>query len=55
MLGRKLLLDMVTVQAFECAARHGSFTRAAAELSLTQSAVSRQVKDLESRLGAQLF
>lgn len=55
MLGRKLILDMVAVQAFECAARHGSFTRAAAELSLTQSAVSRQIKDLESRLGAQLF
>ena len=39
-----------TLQAFECAARHGSFTQAAAELNLTQSAVSRQIKDLENEL-----
>lgn len=36
---------------FEAAARHGSFTLAGDELGLTQSAVSRQIKDLESKLG----
>jgi LysR family transcriptional regulator, glycine cleavage system transcriptional activator len=39
----------------EAAARLGSFTRAAAELHLTQAAVSRQVIGLESRLGTLLF
>lgn len=41
--------------AFECAARHGSFTRAAEELHLTQGAVSKQVRQLEDRLGVELF
>ena len=41
--------------AFETAARHQSFTRAAEELSLTQSAVCRQISVLESMLGVQLF
>ncbi len=54
-IGRKLTPDIVTLQAFECAARHGSFTRAADELNLTQSAVSRQIKELESRIGVLLF
>jgi len=43
------------LEAFEAAARHLSFTRAADELSLTQSAISRQVKALEDRLGVVLF
>lgn len=43
------------LRAFECAARHGSFTAAAAELSVTQAAVSRIVKDLEAQLGCRLF
>ena len=46
-------LDLL--RGFEAAARHLSFTRAAAELSLTQSAVSRQIKALEDNLGATLF
>jgi DNA-binding transcriptional LysR family regulator len=41
--------------AFETAARHQSFTRAAEELSLTQSAVCRQISALEDNLGVQLF
>ena len=41
--------------AFESAARHGSFTRAAAELATSQSAISRHVARLEKRLGAPLF
>jgi LysR family transcriptional regulator, glycine cleavage system transcriptional activator len=54
-LSRRLVPDVTTLQAFECAARHGSFTQAAAELNLTQSAVSRQIKDLETQLGVLLF
>ncbi len=43
------------LHAFECAARHGSFTKAAEELSVTQPAVSRQVALLEDYLGVRLF
>jgi LysR family glycine cleavage system transcriptional activator len=39
------------VKAFEAAARHESFTRAAEELCVTQAAVSHQVKALEAELG----
>lgn len=42
------------LRAFEAAARHGSITRAAAELHVTQSAVSHQVKALEKHLGVAL-
>jgi len=41
--------------AFEAAARHLSFTKAAGELFLTQSAVSRQIQALEESLGGKLF
>lgn len=41
--------------AFECAARHLSFTQAAQELNVTQGAVSRQIRLLEDYLGKQLF
>ncbi|MEX3968369.1 LysR substrate-binding domain-containing protein [Paraburkholderia sp. EG286B] len=41
--------------AFEAAARHESFTHAAKELFLTESAVSRQVATLEDSLGVRLF
>lgn len=40
---------------FEAAARHLNFTRAAAELSVTQAAVSRQIQGLEEHLGVALF
>lgn len=43
------------LQAFESVARHGSITRASVELSLTQSAVSRQIHQLESLLDVSLF
>jgi LysR family transcriptional regulator, glycine cleavage system transcriptional activator len=43
------------VRAFEAAARNGSVTRAARELSVTQGAVSRHISALESWLGAKLF
>ena len=43
------------LKAFEVAARHLSFTQAAAELGVTQGAVSRQVKVLEDYLGIPLF
>ena len=43
------------LEVFEAAARNLSFTRAAAELNLTQSAVSRSIALLEERLGFALF
>jgi LysR family glycine cleavage system transcriptional activator len=43
------------LKAFEAAARHESFTRAADELCVTQGAVSHQVKALEAELGLKLF
>ena len=49
------LPPLAAVRAFEAAARNESFTAAAAELGLTQAAVSYQVKALEERLGAPLF
>lgn len=47
--------NLGALQAFEATARLGSFSRAAEELSLTHSAVFRQVASLEERLGVQLF
>lgn len=41
--------------AFDAAARHQSFTKAAEELALTQSAVCRQINGLEAQLGVALF
>lgn len=43
------------LRAFEAAARHLSFTRAADELNVTQAAVSHQVKTLEEQIGLPLF
>lgn len=52
---RRLLPSLSLLSAFEAAARSQSITQAAAELSLTQSAVSRQIKALEEQLGVALF
>jgi len=43
------------LRAFEAAARHLSFTRAAAELNGTQTAISHQIRRLEEQLGLRLF
>lgn len=51
----ELLPPLAAIRVFESAARHMSFTRAAAELGMTQAAVSYQIKLLEERLGAPLF
>ncbi len=49
----RLSLDLL--RGFRAAARHLSFTHAARELFITQSAVSHQVKALEDQLGTPLF
>ena len=52
---RRRLPSTAALAAFEAAARHQSFTRAADELALTQSAVCRQVATLEGFVGVALF
>jgi LysR family glycine cleavage system transcriptional activator len=52
---RRFLPSLSLLQAFETAARTQSITAAAQELSLTQSAVSRQIRALEEQLGTELF
>ena len=49
------LPQLNALKAFEAAARHVSFTRAAEELCVTQGAISHQVKALEAELGVKLF
>lgn len=49
------LPPLAAIRAFEAAARHLSFTKAAAELGMTQAAVSYQIKLLEERIGEPLF
>jgi LysR family transcriptional regulator, glycine cleavage system transcriptional activator len=46
---------MAMLHSFAAAARHGSFTRAGAEVGLSQSAISRQIANLEAWLGLPLF
>lgn len=53
--GRRPRLSLDLLKGFEAAGRHLSFTRAAQELSLTQSAISREIKTLEEQLGQPLF
>jgi LysR family glycine cleavage system transcriptional activator len=49
------LPPLAALRAFEAAARHLSFTRAAAELHVTQTAISHQIRGLEELLGVRLF
>ena len=49
------LPSLKALRAFEAAARHGSFSAAAGELSVTHAAISHQIRALEEELGAQLF
>jgi LysR family glycine cleavage system transcriptional activator len=49
------LPSLNALRAFETAARHVSFSLAAAELNVTHAAVSRHIRELELRLGAKLF
>src|SRR5690606_13153732 len=53
--GRDRLPPLTALRYFEAAARHLSFTKAAAELNVTHSAISHQVKALEDWLGVRLF
>lgn len=52
---RRYLPSVSALLAFEACARLGSATQAATELSLTQSAISRQIKTLEAQLGVTLM
>ncbi|SHH66259.1 LysR family transcriptional regulator [Pollutimonas bauzanensis] len=52
---RRKIPSTNTLTIFEAAARHGSFARAASELCLTESAVSRQITSLENYLDIKLF
>jgi LysR family transcriptional regulator, glycine cleavage system transcriptional activator len=57
-MGREMtnkLPSMIGLRAFEAAARHLSFTRAAVELNLTQSAISHQIRNLGELIGFPLF
>lgn len=55
MLRKSFLPPIADLLAFEAAARHTSISRAAEELHLTQSAVSRQIRQLEAQLGMAVF
>lgn len=48
-------IPLNALRAFEAAARHLNFTRAAEELCVTQAALSHQIRGLEAQLGVQLF
>ncbi|WP_266159748.1 LysR family transcriptional regulator, partial [Dyella silvatica] len=52
---RRQLPPLSALRAFEAAARHQSFRLAAAELSVTPTAISHQIRQLESLLGVTLF
>ena len=51
----KRLPSLESLRFVEACVRHGNFTRAAAELGVTPTAVSLRIRDLEAELGAELF
>ena len=51
----KRLPSLESLRFVEACVRHGNFTRAAAELGVTPTAVSLRIRDLEAELGADLF
>ena len=55
MVDKSKSLHLPALLAFDCVARHLSFGRAATELDVTATAISKTVKQLESRLGVRLF
>ena len=52
---KRALKNINLLHSFECAARHQSYSKAAAELCISQAAVSQQMRQLEENLSAQLF
>lgn len=52
---RRIRLSLDLLRGFRAAAQHLSFTRAAQELSVTQSAISREIRTLEEQIGQPLF
>lgn len=52
---RNRLPSTTSLKVFEAAARHLSFTRAAIEVSLTQTAISHHIRNLEDFIGTRLF
>src|SRR5262247_1749573 len=52
---KRLLPPLNALRAFDAAARHNSFTGAAAEMRVSHAAISRHVRALEARLGVTLF
>ncbi|AGP45135.1 LysR family transcriptional regulator [Serratia plymuthica S13] len=52
---KRMLPGISALIAFEASARHGSFSRAALELSISEGAISRQISRLEAQLGTTLF
>lgn len=55
MVMRRFLPSLSALSAFDAAARHLNFTRAAEDIGVTQSGISRQIKALEAFLGTRLF
>ena len=52
---RRNIPSLQSLICFESAAKHASYTHASQELFITQSAVSRQIQQLEEYLGVMLF
>jgi len=55
MVDKQKNVPLTALLAFDCVARHLSFARAATELDVTPTAISKTVKQLESQLGVRLF